>query len=122
MEEPFGPVREVPELGLREADPESPARCAAEALLAAGLRHSLARPAPATLDRRIASWRAFHGLNALGKTAALYMYPYEAHGPRAQETILDLWTRWVAWLDLHVLGEGAEAGDVVTDGEGGSGS
>lgn len=54
------------------------------------------------------SWRAFHGLNALGKTAALYMYPYEAHGPRAQETILDLWTRWVAWLDTHVLGTDTE--------------
>jgi len=55
----------------------------------------------------INSWRAFHGLNALGKTAALYMYPYEGHGPQAQETVLDLWTRWTAWLDQHVLGRGA---------------
>ncbi|HET7274908.1 MAG TPA: prolyl oligopeptidase family serine peptidase [Longimicrobiaceae bacterium] len=49
------------------------------------------------------SWRAFHGLNALGKEAALYTYPYEAHGPRAEETVLDLWSRWIAWLDTNVL-------------------
>lgn len=36
------------------------AREAAQQLIAAGLRRSLACPAPATLDRRIASWRAFH--------------------------------------------------------------
>lgn len=64
------------------------------------------------------SWRAFHGLNALGKTAALYMYPYEAHGPRAQETVMDLWSRWVAWLDIHVLGEGEEDEGLVADGTG----
>ena len=66
------------------------------------------------------SWRAFHALNALGKTAALYMYPYEAHGPRADATIMDLWSRWIAWLDMHVLGVGAGEGEVVT--EEGSGS
>jgi dipeptidyl aminopeptidase/acylaminoacyl peptidase len=54
------------------------------------------------------SWRAFHGLNALGKEAALYTYPYEAHGPRAEETVLDLWTRWSAWLDTHVKNAGEE--------------
>ena len=42
-----------------------PARTAAEALIAAGLRRSLACPAPATLDRRIASWRAFHRMRNL---------------------------------------------------------
>ena len=41
-------------------DGAGPARDAAEALIAAGLRRSLACPAPSTLDRRIASWRAFH--------------------------------------------------------------
>ncbi|HEX6309350.1 MAG TPA: prolyl oligopeptidase family serine peptidase [Longimicrobiales bacterium] len=46
--------------------------------------------------------RLFHVLNGLGKTAALYMYPYEDHGPATEETILDLWARWVAWLDVHV--------------------
>jgi hypothetical protein len=30
------------------------------------------------------------------------MYPYEGHGPGAEETILDLWSRWVEWLDIHV--------------------
>ncbi|WP_299912387.1 tyrosine-type recombinase/integrase [uncultured Paracoccus sp.] len=42
-----------------------PARAAAEALVAAGLRRDLATPAPSTLDRRIASWRAFHRMKNL---------------------------------------------------------
>lgn len=46
------------------ADP-GPARDVAEALIAAGLRKSLACPAPSTLDRRIASWRAFHRMRNL---------------------------------------------------------
>jgi dipeptidyl aminopeptidase/acylaminoacyl peptidase len=48
------------------------------------------------------SKRLFHVLNGLGKTAALYMYPYEDHGPATEETIMDLWARWVAWLDTYV--------------------
>ncbi len=44
----------------------------------------------------------FMALDGLGKDAALYMYPYEGHGPIARETTLDLWARWVAWLDLHI--------------------
>ncbi|MGB5559174.1 MAG: tyrosine-type recombinase/integrase [Paracoccaceae bacterium] len=41
---------------------ETPGRAqdAALTLIGAGLRKALACPAPATLDRRIASWRAFH--------------------------------------------------------------
>ena len=42
-----------------------PARAAAEALIRAGLRCGLAAPAPSTLDRRIASWRAFHRMKNL---------------------------------------------------------
>ena len=42
-----------------------PARDVAQALIAAGLRRSLACPAPATLDRRVASWRAFHRMKNL---------------------------------------------------------
>ena len=38
----------------------------------------------------------------LGKEAALYMYPYEDHGPLTKETILDQWARWTAWLDTYV--------------------
>lgn len=41
------------------------ARDTALALIAVGLRRSLACPAPATLDRRIASWRAFHRMQNL---------------------------------------------------------
>ena len=48
------------------------------------------------------SIRLFHALNGLGKTAALYMYPLEDHGPVARETLLDLWARWAAWLDKYV--------------------
>jgi dipeptidyl aminopeptidase/acylaminoacyl peptidase len=50
----------------------------------------------------IHSQRLFHGLNGLGKTASLYIYPYEDHGPATRETLLDLWARWVAWLDKYV--------------------
>ena len=41
-------------------------------------------------------------LNALDKDVAMYLYPEEAHGPGTEETILDLWARWVAWLDKWV--------------------
>jgi dipeptidyl aminopeptidase/acylaminoacyl peptidase len=44
----------------------------------------------------------FMALDGLGKPAALYMYPYEGHGPLAKETTLDLWARWTAWLDTYV--------------------
>jgi dipeptidyl aminopeptidase/acylaminoacyl peptidase len=44
----------------------------------------------------------FMALDGLGKPAALYMYPHEGHGPLARETTLDLWARWVAWLDTYV--------------------
>lgn len=42
-----------------------PAQEAALELVALGLRASLACPAPATLDRRIASWQAFHRMRNL---------------------------------------------------------
>jgi dipeptidyl aminopeptidase/acylaminoacyl peptidase len=50
----------------------------------------------------IHSPRMFEALNALGKDAAMYLYPEEAHGPATEETNLDLWARWVAWLDKWV--------------------
>jgi len=72
-------------------------------------------------DQNVGTWpihsrRSFHALNALGETGALYMYPYEGHGPRAEETNLDIWTRWVAWLDKHVLGEGEEDEEIASGG------
>ncbi len=48
------------------------------------------------------SWRLFHALNGLGKTGAFYMYPYEGHGPGAEETLLDMWARWIEWMDHYV--------------------
>ena len=50
---------------LSRAAADDSARQAAETLIAAGLRRSLSCPAPATLDRRIASWRAFHRMQNL---------------------------------------------------------
>lgn len=50
---------------LERAEASDSARQAAEALIATGLRRALTSPAPATLDRRIASWRAFHRMKNL---------------------------------------------------------
>jgi dipeptidyl aminopeptidase/acylaminoacyl peptidase len=61
----------------------------------------------------ISSIRMMQALRALGKTAALYMYPYEDHGPLTQETILDQWARWTAWLDMYVK----HAGEWKADGQ-----
>lgn len=54
----------------------------------------------------ISSIRMMQALRAEGKTAALYMYPYEDHGPATEETLLDLWARWTAWLDVYVKNAG----------------
>ena len=51
--------------------------------------------------------RLFHALNGLGKDAAMYLYPFEDHGPATKETLLDLWARWTAWLNVH-LGDPSE--------------
>ena len=66
----------------------------------------------------IHSWRLFEALEALGKTASLYFYPYEDHGPATVETTLDLWARWSAWLDKYVKNAGEEATNVTTDDDG----
>lgn len=50
---------------LTGAAPGDPAVPIAQSLISAGLRRSLACPASATLDRRIASWRAFHRMRNL---------------------------------------------------------
>jgi len=65
----------------------------------------------------INSIRLFHALNGLGKTAALYLYPYEDHGPATRETLLDLWARWVAWLDRYVKNADASAPAVAAEAE-----
>jgi integrase len=46
-------------------DRDGPAREVARQMIALGLRRSLACPAPSTLDRRIASWQAFHRMRNL---------------------------------------------------------
>ena len=62
----------------------------------------------------IQSERMMQALTGLGKKAALYVYPFESHGPRAKENYLDLWTRWLEWFDLYVKGQ--EALKSETDG------
>ncbi|UCC26196.1 MAG: prolyl oligopeptidase family serine peptidase [Gemmatimonadales bacterium] len=61
--------------------------------------------------------RLFHALNGLGKDAAMYLYPFEDHGPATRETLLDLWARWTAWLHLH-LGDPRSENTVTQDGAG----
>jgi len=51
----------------------------------------------------IHSPRMFEALNGLDKDVAMYLYPEEAHGPATEETTLDLWARWTAWLDKWVM-------------------
>jgi len=54
----------------------------------------------------ISSIRMLQALRANGKTASLFMYPYEDHGPVTRETLLDQWARWTTWLDLYVKNDG----------------
>ncbi|MEX2281169.1 MAG: prolyl oligopeptidase family serine peptidase [Gemmatimonadota bacterium] len=63
----------------------------------------------------INSIRLFNALEGLGKTASLYMYPYEDHGPATKETNLDMWARWVAWLDTYVKNPKKDQPKVTTN-------
>jgi dipeptidyl aminopeptidase/acylaminoacyl peptidase len=67
-----------------------------------------------TDDNNTGTWplqseRMMHALQALGKTAELYLYPYESHTPRAVENNLDMWARWISFFDQHVKGTGSAA-------------
>ncbi len=53
----------------------------------------------------IQSERMIQALTGLGKTAVLYIYPFESHGPRCIETYLDMWARWLNWFDTYVRQE-----------------
>jgi dipeptidyl aminopeptidase/acylaminoacyl peptidase len=50
----------------------------------------------------ISSIRMQHALQGLNKTSALFLYPYEDHGPVTRETDLDQWARFIAWFDIYV--------------------
>ncbi len=50
----------------------------------------------------ISSIRMYQALQGLGRPAALYMYPYEDHSVGAYASDLDMWARWVAWMDTYV--------------------
>ncbi|MEZ4416571.1 MAG: prolyl oligopeptidase family serine peptidase [Gemmatimonadota bacterium] len=62
----------------------------------------------------IQSERFMQALQGLGKTAELYIYPFESHTPRAIENELDRWARWVAFFDRYV--KGAHAAEVSDQG------
>jgi dipeptidyl aminopeptidase/acylaminoacyl peptidase len=57
----------------------------------------------------IQSERMMQALTGLGKKAALYVYPFEAHSPRCKETYLDIWARWIDWFDTYVKGTPGKA-------------
>lgn len=59
----------------------------------------------------IQSERMLQALTGLGKTAVLYVYPFESHAPRAKENFLDLWARWLDWFDRYVKGPDGEIGN-----------
>ena len=61
----------------------------------------------------ISSQRMYLALQGLGKPASLYMYPYEDHSVATYASDLDLWARWVAWMDTYVKGNGVAAKSVV---------
>ena len=61
----------------------------------------------------ISSQRMYLALQGLGKPASLYMYPYEDHSVATYASDLDLWARWVAWMDTYVKGSSASAKAVV---------
>lgn len=54
----------------------------------------------------INSERMFNALDGLGKDVALYVYPYEDHNAIAKESILDLWARWIPWIEKYVKNAG----------------
>jgi dienelactone hydrolase len=59
----------------------------------------------------IQSERLIQALTGLGKKAALYIYPFESHGPRCIETYMDLWARWLDWFDTYVKKAGVKKTD-----------
>jgi len=61
----------------------------------------------------ISSIRMMQALRSEGKTAALYLYPYEDHGQATRETLLDNWARWTAWLDIYVKKAGTPQSKVA---------
>ena len=56
----------------------------------------------------VQSERLMMALQGLGKTAELYIYPFESHTPRAIENKLDMWARFISWFDLYVKGDDAD--------------
>ena len=64
----------------------------------------------------IQSRRMIQALTGLGKTAALFEYPFESHTPRAIENNLDMWARWIEWFDRYVKDAGGEVVRTTTEG------
>lgn len=56
----------------------------------------------------ISSQRMFAALQGLGKPAAMYLYHYEDHWFYTYQSDLDLWARWLAWLDIYLKDAGSK--------------
>ncbi|MBX3133501.1 MAG: prolyl oligopeptidase family serine peptidase [Gemmatimonadaceae bacterium] len=54
----------------------------------------------------MSSIKMHQALQGLGKTSALFMYPYEDHSVATYESDLDMWARWIAWFDVYVKAGG----------------
>jgi dipeptidyl aminopeptidase/acylaminoacyl peptidase len=65
----------------------------------------------------IQSERLMHALTGLGKTAALYVYPFESHTPRALDNNLDMWARWIDWFDRYVKRPGGASAEPTSEGQ-----
>ena len=57
----------------------------------------------------ISTQRLFAALQGLGKTASMYLYPYEDHHFYTYQSDLDLWGRWLAWMDTYVKNAKSES-------------
>ena len=63
----------------------------------------------------IQSRRLFHAVKGLGGTIELVMYPYEQHGYRARETVLDALYRQFEWFDRYVKNAPARQETATSD-------
>ena len=73
-------------------------------------------------DNNTGTWpmqseRLMEALTSLGKNAALYVYPYESHTPRAIENNLDMWARWIGWFDRYVKDASPTTPTTTTNGQ-----
>ena len=69
----------------------------------------------------IQSERLYHAIKGHGGTARLVMLPYESHGYRARESVMQTLAEMIDWLDRHVkyAPPRSTSESLATPGEGG---